>query len=332
MKISEIAKLAGVSSAAVSRYVNGGSLSEEKKQKIKKVIEETGYVPNLTARSLRQQRNDSIGIIVPRINSDSVGNLIEGVSSVLNKSGYLAIFGNTENDEKREIEYLRVMQETKLAGVILMGTVFTSEHDRIFRDIKLPIVVCGQNHPAVNCIYHDDRNAAKEITAYLIRKGRRRLAYIGITETDICVGLNRRLGVEDAMTEAGLDSSLLVRTEGFFSAEEGYINMKKILDGGFVPDGVVCATDTLAAGVMKALRESGYSIPEDVSVGGIGGGSAGDILYPPLTTVKLFHRESGERAAYLLLSIIRHYRENPERKLPVTHSMLGYEMVERESV
>ena len=332
MKISEIAKLAGVSSAAVSRYINGGSISEETKQKIKKVIEETGYVPNLTARSLRQQRSDNIGIIVPRINSDSVGNLIEGVSSVLNKAGYMAIFGNTENNEKREIEYLRMMQETKLAGIILMGTVFTSEHDRIFRDIKLPIVVCGQNHPAVNCIYHDDRNAAKEITSYLIQKGRRRLAYVGITETDVCVGLNRRLGVEEAVTEAGLDVSSFVRTEGFFHAEEGYINMKRILDSGFVPDGVVCATDTLAAGVMKALRESGYSIPKDVSVGGIGGGSAGLIMYPSLTTVRLFHRESGERAAHLLLSIIEHYRENPDRKLPVTHSMLGYELVERESV
>ena len=102
MKISEIAKLAGVSSAAVSRYINGGSISEEKKQKIKKVIEETGYVPNPAARSLRQQRTDSIGIIVPRINSDSVSNLIEGVSSVLNKNVYMSIFGNTENDEKRD--------------------------------------------------------------------------------------------------------------------------------------------------------------------------------------------------------------------------------------
>ena len=332
MNISEIAKLAGVSPAAVSRYINGGSISEEKKQKIKKVIEETGYVPNLTARSLRQQRSDNIGIIVPRINSDSVSNLIEGVLSILNQSGYMTIFGNTENNEKREIEYIRMMQETKLAGVILMGTVFTNEHNRIFRDIKMPIVVCGQNHPLVNCIYHDDKNAAKAITSYMIKKGRRRLAYVGVTETDICVGLNRRLGVEEAMTEAGLDASSLVRTEGFFNAKEGYENMKKILDGGFVPDGVVCATDTLAAGVMKALREKGYSIPADVSVGGIGGGTAGNIMYPSLTTVKLFHRESGERAAFLLLSIIRNNREEPERKLPVTHTKLGYELIERESV
>lgn len=332
MKISEIAKIAGVSSAAVSRYINGGSISEEKKQKIKKVIEETGYVPNLAARSLRQQRSDSIGIIVPRINSDSVSNLVEGVLSVLNKSGNISIFGNTENDVNREIEYIRMMQETKLAGIILMGTAFTKEHDRIFRDAKLPIVVCGQVHPDVNCIYHDDFNAAREITAYLIRKGRRRLAYIGVTEEDISVGLNRRLGVEKAIEEAGSDSSAFVRTEVLFRAEEGYAGMKKILDGGFVPDGVVCATDTLASGAMKALRESGYSIPENVSIAGIGGGIVGNIMYPPLTTVKLFHRESGERAAELLLSVIKHNRENPDKKLPVTHSKLGYELIERESV
>lgn len=332
MKISEIAKLAGVSSAAVSRYINGGSISEEKKQKIKKVIEETGYVPNLAARSLRQQRIDSIGIIVPRINSDSVSNLVEGVLSVLNKSGNLAIFGNTENDAKREIEYIRMMQETKLAGIILMGTIFTKDHDRVFHEAKLPIVVCGQNHPAVNCIYHDDFNAAREITAYLIGKGRCRLAYIGVTEEDVSVGLNRRLGVEEAMTGAGLEKSALVRTEVLFRAEEGYAGMKKILDGGFVPDGVICATDTLASGAMKALRDRGYSIPGDVSVAGIGGGSAGNIMYPPLTTVKLFHRESGERAAELLLSVIKANREYSDKKLPVTHTKLGYELIERESV
>ena len=130
MKISEIAQLAGVSPAAVSRYINGGSISEEKSQKIKKVIEETGYVPNLAARSLRQQRSLSIGIIVPKFNSDSVSNLIEGVSSVLNKAGYMAIFGNAENDEKREVEYMRLMQESNLAGILLMGTVFTPKHPK----------------------------------------------------------------------------------------------------------------------------------------------------------------------------------------------------------
>ena len=332
MKISEIARMAGVSSAAVSRYINGGSISEEKKQRIKKVIEETGYVPNPNARSLRRQRNDGIGVIVPKFNSDSVSNLIEGVSTVLSKSGYLAIFGNAENDEKRELEYLRLMQETRFAGILLMGTVFTPKHIAFFRESKMPIVVCGQNHPSVTCVYHDDKGAAKEITRYMIEKGRRKLAYIGAIERDISVGINRREGGEEAMSEAPLDPSALVRAQVFFAVDDGYKGMNDILDGGYVPDGVICATDTLAVGAIKALQERGYKVPGDISVAGIGGGFAGTIITPALTTVKLFHRECGERGARLLLSMIEQQREKPDQKLPTTHTMFGYSLIERESV
>ena len=332
MKISEIAVLAGVSSAAVSRYLNGGSISEEKKQKIKQIIEETGYVPNVTARSLRQQRSNSIGVVVPKINSDSVSNLLEGVSSVLSKSGYMTIFGNAGNDKKQELDYLRMMQEVKLAGVILMGTVLTPAHISFFRESEMPIVVCGQNHSSVSCIYHDDRRAAREITRYIIGRGRRRLAYVGAVEADVSVGLNRRVGVEEAMLDAGMSPSELVRTQVHFTVDEGHKGMNEILDEGFVPDGVICATDTLAVGAIKALKERGFQIPADISVGGIGGGLAGTIISPALTTVQLFHRESGEKAAELLLSMIEYSREHPGEKMPPTHTMLGYKLIERESV
>lgn len=332
MKISEIAALAGVSSAAVSRYLNGGSISEEKKQLIKKVIEETGYVPNVAARSLRQQRSNSIGVIVPKINSDSVSNLLEGASSVLSKSGYLTIFANAENDKKQEIDYLKMMQEVKLAGIILMGTVLTPAHISFFKESEIPIVICGQNHSSVSCIYHDDLHATCEITRHIIGKGRRKLAYVGAVEADVSVGLNRRLGVEKAMQEAGMSPDQLVRTQVFFTVDEGSRGMNEILNSGFVPDGVICATDTLAVGAIKALKERGFRIPADVSVGGIGGGLAGTIISPALTTVQLFHRESGEKAAQLLLSMIEYTREHPGEKLPHTHTMLGYRLIERESV
>ncbi len=324
--------MAGVSSAAVSRYINGGSISEEKKQRIKKVIEETGYVPNPTARSLRQQRSDGIGVIVPKFNSDSVSNLIEGVSTVLSKSGYLAVFGNAENDEKRELEYMHLMQETRFAGILLMGTVFTPKHIAFFRESRLPIVVCGQNNPNVTCVYHDDKGAAKEITRYMIQKGRRRIAYIGAVERDISVGVNRREGVEEAMREAQLDPEALVRTQVFFAADDRYKGMNEILDGGYMPDGVICATDTLAVGAIKALRERGFKVPDDIGVAGIGGGFAGTIVTPALTTVKLFHRECGERGAKLLLTLIEQQREKPDEKLPITQTMFGYSLIERESV
>ena len=332
MKISEIAALAGVSSAAVSRYLNGGSISEEKKEKIRQVIQETGYVPNVAARSLRQQRSNSIGVIVPKINSDSVSNLMEGVSSVLSGSDYLTIFGNAGNDKRQELDYLRMMQEVKLAGIILMGTVLTPAHIRFFKECDIPIVVCGQNHSSVSCIFHDDRKAAREMARYILGKGRRKLAYVGAVEADVSVGLNRRLGVEDAMREAGINPDELVRTQVTFTLDEGSRGITEILDGGFVPDGVICATDTLAVGAMKALKERGFDIPSDVSVGGIGGGMAGTIISPSLTTVQLFHRESGEKAAQLLLSMIRYSRDHSGEKLPLTHTMLGYRLIERESV
>ena len=332
MRIGEIAALAGVSPAAVSRYLNGGSISEEKKQKIKEVIDRTGYTPNPSARSLRQQRTDNIGIIVPKANSDSVSNLIEGASSVLNEAGYLAMFCNAGNDTDRELEYLRRMQESHLAGAILMGTVLTPEHISFFKQSPLQVVVCGQNHPSVTCIYHDDLGAAREITRYIIGKGRRRLAYVGVDESDACVGVNRRIGVEEAMIEACISPTELVRCQVRFTGEEGYKGMCEILDTGFVPDGVICATDTLAGGAIHALTERGYSVPGDVSVGGIGGGQAGTIITPALTTVQLYHRVSGEKAAAQLLSMIRYQREHPGERLPVSHTMLGYMLVERDSV
>ena len=332
MKISEIARLAGVSSAAVSRYFNDGSISEEKKQKIKKVIDETGYVPNPTARSLRQQRTDSVGVIVPKVNSDSVSKLIEGASSVLNRAGYTTIFANAENNVKHELEYLHLMQETNLAGIILMGTVLTRKHIAFFKNSNIPIVVCGQNHPSVNCIYHDDRGAGRELGRYVLGKGYRKLAYVGALETDESVGVNRRVGVEEAMIDFRISPSSLVRAAVGFTMEEGFRGMNEILDTGFIPECVLCATDTIAVGAMRALKRKNFKIPGDVAVCGIGGGMAGIIITPALTTVKLFHRESGERAAKLILSMVEQYREHPDAKIPVTHTMLGYSLVERESV
>ena len=95
---------------------------------------------------------------------------------------------------------------------------------------------------------------------------------------------------------------------------------------------MICATDSLAVCAIKALREAGLSVPGEVSVGGIGGGTSGRYITPTLTTVRLFHRESGEMAARQLLGMIKNNREKPGEKMPVTHTVLGFELIERESI
>ena len=118
MNISEIAKLAGVSSAAVSRYFNQGDIAEEKREAIRKVVDATGYRPSVQAQTLRTKKTKMIGVIVPKIASASIGRVVEGILSVLNKSGYQMLLAVTQNNPKKELEYLTTLREKQVDGVI----------------------------------------------------------------------------------------------------------------------------------------------------------------------------------------------------------------------
>ena len=122
MNISEIAKLAGVSSAAVSRYFNNGYISEEKKEAIRKVVEQTGYRPSVQAQTLRTKKTKMIGVIVPKVASTSIGKIVEGILSVLNESGYQMLLAVTQNNPKKELEYDKELRGPKNLAVNLKNT------------------------------------------------------------------------------------------------------------------------------------------------------------------------------------------------------------------
>ena len=126
MTIKEIAQLAGVSSAAVSRYLNGGYVSEEKKEQIRKVIEETGYQPSAQARMLRTKKASLVGVVVPKINSESISRITAGIESVLAERGYQMLLAGTDNTPAKEVEYLRLFENYPVDGIILVGTMFTA--------------------------------------------------------------------------------------------------------------------------------------------------------------------------------------------------------------
>lgn len=128
MNINEIAKLAGVSRATVSRYLNNGYVSDEKKERIQEVIDRTGYKPSTQAQTLRTKKTRLIGVILPKINSDSISRMVAGISVVLKEAGYQLLLANTENREKEELEYLRLFSENHVDGIILIATIITREH------------------------------------------------------------------------------------------------------------------------------------------------------------------------------------------------------------
>lgn len=329
MTISEIAKIAGVSSAAVSRYLNGGSLSKEKREIIKKVIEEHNYVPSFSARSLRTKKSRQIGVIIPKINSEAVPRIVSGISSVLNEHGYQFLLADSNNSLEKEIEYLETINNSQMDGVILLGTVITKKHKEILSNLKKPIVIVGQKVSKYACVYHDDKQAAFDMATLILNSNCHKFGYLSVTDKDEAAGKLRTAGVIEALEKKGLTKEDMVRVESNFSIEAGYKSMKELLEKDSLVDGVFCATDAIAIGAMMYLKEIGKKVPEDLRICGIGNHEFSSIISPKLTTAKYYYETSGSEAAKLLMEIIK---EKDSNKNLLKQLMLGYEIIYRESI
>lgn len=322
MTINEIAQLAGVSRATVSRYLNEGYVSEEKKKRIQKVIDETGYRPSAQAQQLRSGRTKQIGVVLPKINSESVSRMVAGISQVLAKEGYQLLLGNTANDEKEELKYLKLFQANQVEGIILIGTVLSRQHYRVMQELRIPVVVLGQQAEGYSCVYHDDYGAAREMTFYLLRRAKH-IGFIGVTDRDRAAGYSRKQGFLDAVREwnekgritdnkkerqAAGSVKLTVSKdmrEAKFSMESGYEQAKELFTASPDIDTVFCATDSIAMGAMMYLKENGIRIPEQVQLSGIGDNLMGRVAAVSLTTIHFYYKTSGIEAANMLLEILR---------------------------
>ena len=127
--------MAQVSTATVSRYLNDGYVSDEKRDRIRKVIEETGYIPSAQAQMLRTRKSNVIGVILPKIDSASVSRMTAGISEVLRCNGYQMLMADTGNDPDKEIEYLNTFSNNQVDGVILVATVLTKKHEKLIRSM-----------------------------------------------------------------------------------------------------------------------------------------------------------------------------------------------------
>ena len=329
MTISDIAKMAGVSSAAVSRYLNGGPLGEQKRAAIREVVEKTGYQPDSAAQTLRTGRVNQVGVIVPSIGSQSVGQITAGIARELDTKNYLMLLGNTELDAQRELGYLAAMQRNHVAGIILLGSSYTPQLAQALQSCRVPIVVTGQRFPDVSCVYNDDRSAARDLTCRMLDRGRKKIVYIGGAERDQATGVQRRTGVQDALKTAGLDAENLpciCCTD--FTMDEGERCMRELLTRCPDLDGVVCVTDTVAFGAMRVLKQAGKRIGVDVSLAGVGDSWAGNITEPGLTTVQFYQMQVGEEAARMLLQML----DEKEPGGMLRQVTLGYRVLERGSI
>lgn len=325
MTISEIAKLAGVSNTAVSRYLNHGYLSAEKREAIARVIAETGYRPSVQAQVLRTGKTKTIGIILPKIDSYSISNVVAGIIGVLEKSGYQTLLADTFNNPEKELESLNIFNEQRVDGVILIATVFTPRHHAALQNCKVPVVIVGQQLNGYSCVYHDDYNAIYELTQLVIRKGGRRLGYLGARMDDRAVGQERHRAYCDAVKAAGLEEQAEHAVVASFSIESGEKQARQLWETYGPLDAVVCATSRMAVGALQYLRSIGKRVPQDVMLTGQGDSTLCRVCSPSITSVRYAYEESGKIAAEMLLEKL----DSPS--LVARETKLGYTLIERES-
>lgn len=325
MNISEFAEYAGVSKSAVSRYFNNGYLSDDKREKIEKAIEETGYSPSISAQAIKTRVTKLVGVIIPKLSSESCARITEGISQVLYEHGYQILLVNTANDCNKEIEYLDLFRQNRVDGVIFLATVFTDVHRSLLKKMHIPVVITGQEYKGFSCVCHDDFGAAYALTELMLHKGAVRPAYIGVTDDDKAAGEARHKGFLKALADndISLDKHNSVTAE--FNIDLGYSCAKKIFSGREHPDCIFCATDNIAAGAILYCRENGIKIPEDVMICGVGDSKIGAITAVPLTSARLHYKTAGIEAAQMLLNSIGRASNVPKIM------KLDYEIVERES-
>lgn len=325
MNINEIATMAGVSRATISRYLNGGYVSNEKKEIIKNVIEKTGYKPLSSAQTLRNHKTNYIGVIIPKINSDSISRMVLGISTILMQYNYQLLLACTNNNEKEELKYLNLFKENHVDGIILIATVFTAEHKKSLKNLSVPIVILGQYLSGYSCVYPDDYNASKKITSHMAKKTSN-WGFIHATKKDNSVGMQRFNGFCAALKEAGQTITPACMIESPFTFDGGYDAAKQLLHNNPQIDSILCATDTIAAGAMRYLHEIEKKIPVDIQIAGFGDSTFSKATYPLLTTVHLSFRTSGEEATKILLKMIK------DEQFTVTKELkLGFRIVKRDS-
>lgn len=320
--IQDIANMVNVSKSSVSRYLNNGYVSEEKAEKIREAIEKTGFETNFFAKRLKTKQSKLIGIILPRIDSVTVGKLLTGINKKLESEGYQGIILISELSVEKELSHINSLYQQGVDGIIVNSIAITKEHIKLVNRLNIPVIFTGQKNSLVDCIKINDYEAGKIMGNFFKEKNHKRVVFIGVSEEDEAVGIDRKNGFISAFKD-GNENSRVDFIQADFSFMKGYEKSKEALD--FKPTAIICATDNICLGVLRYLHENRIGVPEEVSVAGFGGYDVGSVSYPTLTTIAFNYEAIGNQAAQGILDLINDKELTNEEEASL-------DLIERESV
>jgi DNA-binding LacI/PurR family transcriptional regulator len=324
--IYDVARLAGVSTATVSRALNDtGQVAETKRVAIDAAVEQLGYRPNTIARSLVTRSTQTIALLLPDITNPFYAELVSGIQQLTLERDYTMLLCTTDFDPEQEERYLRLLRGKNVDGALVDGLVLPPERIARFVEDGFPIVCLDRdvNSPAVPLVQVDNRMGARLATEHLLALGHTRIAHI--MGAPARISEERLLGYQGALAQVGVapDSSLVAL--GNFTENGGHEAMQALLAAETGLTAVFAANDLSAIGAMNAIVAGGRSVPADISIVGFDDLRLAQYTSPPLTTIRQPAGDIARHSTELLLGMIAGRRP---RKL---HHLFTPELVVRSS-
>lgn len=298
--IRDVAAAAGVSTATVSKFINGTKrFSPAVEAQIQQVIESLGYCSNPLAQSMITGRTRSIGIVILDISNPHFTSLVKGANRVALEHGYNLLFVDTEEQLARERPLVEALSR-RVDGLLLYSRLPEAELDWLLQ-LNKPMVYFGRlQRLPLPAVTSDDHSGAYMLTQYLVGQGHRRIAYLGFPKSHRSD--ERRSGVVAALQGSGL--SVVDFVAHAPTAAEGERLCASIMLSGERPDALICYNDLIALGFMKEAQTMGFRLPADISVSGFDNIPYGRYAFPPLTSIDQKSEEMGEVAMQRLLDEI----------------------------
>ena len=304
--IYDIAKALEISPATVSRGLKDHpGIRKDTKKRILEAARVMGYQHNTFARSLRIKRTNTIGVVIPRLNSYFMSTVIAGIEKIANTHGYNLIISQSQESTKHEIASVNTMFNSRVDG-LLVSLAFETENIDHFNSLlqkNIPLIFFDRiaEHTKCTSIVIDNAKAGYDVTMHLIDQGCKRIVYIG-GNLNRNVYADRLKGYRQALDEKGVSFDPALVIINSLNEQAGSEAAQQVLKMNVLPDGIFAANDTSAVACMQELKQAGIKIPGDIAVAGFNNDPISRVIEPNLTTIHYPGLEMGEVAATTLIN------------------------------
>lgn len=328
--IEDVAQKANTSIATVSRVLNNkGGYSEETRIKVEKVVEALGYESNAIARSLKRNKTNTLGVLVPNISSMLGTDILNGIEEYASTHDYSVLTSYTHADEEKVMKSLKTFQQQRVDGLIFVSDHFKKEYYEYIKKMDIPVVLAAQESKEypVSFVKVDDFKASYDAVSYLIAMGHEKIAMISGHPDEPIAGKVRIDGYKKALEDAEIEvvQSRIAYCEDF-TFNSGRKNFEQLIKLHPEITAIFAASDELAVGALNKASELNIAIPDELSIIGYDNILMSKMVWPPLTSLSQPLEKIGYEATKKLIQEINHSTKSGEQ------CYLTHEIVERKSV